>query len=295
MNSFGNTFGETGEKLRRSTVQVRVDGGRAGQGSGVVWDSGGHIVSNAHVVTSPKAEVELWDGRRYRAEVLRRDPGRDLALLRVGAPDLPVPEWGDSSRLRAGELVLAIGNPLGFVGALSTGVVHAVGPFPGLGRKEWVQASVRLAPGNSGGALAEASGKVIGINTMVVAGRGAIGLAVPSNEVKRFVERVEDPGAPKLGVSVETVPFQLGSQLATGLRIQQISPGSKAESASLKIGDVIIGIDGKFLDSPEDLLERMRASGVMKLEFLRGGRPVPREVAIAIDGLNDDRRYRNAS
>src|SRR5581483_6524418 len=112
------------------------------------------------------------------------DRRRDLALLRIPASGLPEAALGDSTRLRPGELVIAIGNPLGFIGALTAGVVHAVGPLPGLGPRKWIQAGVRLAPGNSGGPLADASGTVVGVNTMVA---GRLGLAVPSNEVTRLL------------------------------------------------------------------------------------------------------------
>jgi serine protease Do len=176
-------FGEVAERLRRSTVQVSA-GGR-GAGSGVIWAADGLIVTNAHVVRSDRPRVELWDGREFEAEVAASDTRRDLASIRIAAGGLPAATAGDSSALRPGELVLAVGNPFGFIGALTTGVVHALGPLRGLGRQTWVQAAVRLAPGNSGGPLADASGRVIGLNTMIAA--GGLALAVPSNAVADFL------------------------------------------------------------------------------------------------------------
>src|SRR5262249_41956172 len=117
-------FGEIAEKLRRSTVQVYPRGRRGGQASGVIWASGGVILTNAHVARENEAEIELWDGRRFSARVTSRHGRRDLAALRVEAPQLDAASVGDSGALRPGELVIAIGNPLGFAGALSTGVVH---------------------------------------------------------------------------------------------------------------------------------------------------------------------------
>ncbi len=155
-------FGEVAEQLRRSTVQVLSE--RRGAGSGVIWTEDGLIVTNAHVARSDRPRVELWDGRELEGEVTARDSRRDLAALRVAASALPAATAGDSGALRPGELVLAVGNPLGFIGALTTGVVHALGPLRGLGRQPWVQAAVRLAPGNSGGPLANALGRVIGLN-----------------------------------------------------------------------------------------------------------------------------------
>ncbi|HBY61825.1 MAG TPA: peptidase S1, partial [Solibacterales bacterium] len=120
------SLGRVAERLRRSTVQL-VDAGGRGIGSGVLWDAAGTIVTNAHVVRGSEARAELWDGRRARAQVLARDPRRDLARLRLDAPGLEPAEAGDSSRLRPGEVVIAIGNPLGFTGALTAGTVYGVG------------------------------------------------------------------------------------------------------------------------------------------------------------------------
>jgi serine protease Do len=137
-------FGEVAERLRRSTVQV-FSGGHGG-GSGVIWNADGLIVTNAHVVRSAHPQVELWDGRRFDARISSRDPRRDLAALRIAGAGLPATAVGDSAALRPGELAIAIGSPLGFAGALTTGVIHSVD-------RKWVRANVRLAPGNSGGAV----------------------------------------------------------------------------------------------------------------------------------------------
>lgn len=164
------------ERLRRSTVQVLS--GRGG-GSGVVWAADGCIVTNAHVAPGQYAEIVDSSGRRWTARIIRRDRERDLAALQAAAGDLPPAEIGDSESLRVGQIVLAIGHPFGITGAVTLGTIHAAGE-----RAQWIQADVRLAPGNSGGILADAAGRVIGINTMIFHG---IGLAVPSNEVKRFL------------------------------------------------------------------------------------------------------------
>src|SRR5215831_5701954 len=136
-------FGDIAEKLRRSTVQIHPHGRNGGQGSGVIWSAGGLILTNAHVARSNDVEIELWDGRRFPARLTARDTRRDLATLRIDGPPLEAAIPGDSTALRPGELVIAIGNPLGFAGALSTGVVHSIS-------KQWIYADVRLAPGNSG-------------------------------------------------------------------------------------------------------------------------------------------------
>ena len=199
---------------------------------------------------------------------------------------MPVPKWADSSCLRSGEAVIAVGNPLGFVGALSTGVVHAVGPLRGVGNRNWVQATIRLAPGNSDGPLANSEGEVIGINTMVA---GELGLAVPSNEVAPFVERAllpsappASPATPLLGITVEPVKFQVAAHHAVGLRIHHLEAGGRAQVASLLPGDVIIGINGEYLSSPDDLTDRLSKGGLVHLEFLRYVKPAPREIVIPL-------------
>ena len=268
------SFGEVAERLRRSTVQV-FSKGQQGGGSGVIWGSDGLIVTNAHVVRSAGTEVELWDGRRVDARIASHDPRRDLAALRIRAVDLPAAVAGDSSALRAGELVIAIGNPLGFSGALTTGVVHSVGAMPGMGRRPWVRATVRLAPGNSGGPLADANGAVVGINTAIVNG---LGLAVPSREVGEFLRR----GArPRLGTVLRPVAVD-SSRL--GMLILEIEPGSAADTASLRIGDILVGAQGRPLDSPDALGDAIdSADGPLALQFLRGSRSAVRETVARLE------------
>lgn len=174
-------FAAVAERLCRSTVQVLT--GRAGVGSGVIWHADGLIITNAHVAYGSRATVKLLDGRVFEAAVMARDPERDLAALKVDAVDLPAANVGDSDALRVGELVLAIGNPLGLVGALTTGIISRNVSVEAPSSQKWVMADVRLSPGNSGGPLADARGRVIGINSMIA---GGLALAVPSNAVESF-------------------------------------------------------------------------------------------------------------
>jgi serine protease Do len=164
-------------RLRRITVQVRT--GDTGTGTGVIWRQDGLIVTNAHVAYRASLGVELWDGRWLDARLRWRDPRRDLALLTVAAGGLPAAQPAEMHLLRPGELVLALGHPLGF-SALSIGVLHTRTRT----RARWVQADIRLAPGNSGGPLANAMGEVIGINTLVA---GGLAYAIPSPVVERFL------------------------------------------------------------------------------------------------------------
>jgi len=167
-------------RLREITVQVH--GEPAGIGSGVLWSRDGLIVTNAHVVRG-RVSVVLPGGRAVQARLLARDPERDLAALAIDAHALVPAEIGDSDSLRVGELVVAVGNPLGLSGAVTAGLIHAIGPRRPAG-PSLIQADLRLAPGNSGGPLADACGRVIGINSMIA---GGLALAVPSSLVARFV------------------------------------------------------------------------------------------------------------
>jgi len=196
-------FVAVAERLRRSTVQVLS--GRTGIGSGVIWHPEGLIITNAHVVRRSRT-VKLWDGRVFEAVVTARDSARDLAALKIEAVDLPAATSGDSDALRVGELVLAIGNPLGLVGALSTGIISRLGSVEGSNQR-WVIADLRLSPGNSGGPLADARGRAIGINTMIA---GGLAFAVPSNAVERFLRLGKS--RPHLGVTIQPVLVPLGNK-----------------------------------------------------------------------------------
>src|ERR1700726_3343714 len=203
-------FGEIAEQLRRSTVLVLP--GERRNGSGVIWSADGVIVTNAHVARASQIRVQLCDGREFDAALVSRDTRRDLAELRISAANLPAAVAADSSQVRPGELAIAIGNPLGFVGALTTGVIHAVGPRRGLGSQSWIQADVRLAPGNSGGPLADARGRVIGVNSMIARG---LGLAVPVDSIERFLRG--DKEQPELGVTIEPVAVPASGRNILGL------------------------------------------------------------------------------
>jgi len=290
-----NAFGEVTERLRRSTVQVHAS--RVGSGSSVIWNADGQIVTNAHVLRDGPTQVELWNGRRVTAHVLRLDRRLDIALLQVQADDLLVAAHGDSDALRPGELVIAVGNPFGFVGAVSTGVIHSVGRLivsdvklapncrsssakrgqtaPSRSRlsKPFRAATVRersdanfcnlvLAPGNSGGPLANARGEVVGINTMIA---GGLACAIASNCVAQFLSRAH------LGVTVR--PMHLG------LMVLDITPQSPADRASLRAGDVLVSFQS--LKDLEDALSSTR-EGRLEIEFRRGASTRVRRVVAQV-------------
>jgi len=277
-------FGEIAEQLRRLTVLIHA-GGR-GSGSGVIWSSDGSIITNAHVARGGQIGIELWDGREFQATLASCDPHRDLAELRIDATNLPSAVVADSSQVRPGELVVAIGNPLGFVGALTTGVIHAVGPVRGDSARSWVQADVRLAPGNSGGPLADVRGRVIGINTMVA---GGLALAIPSNIVRDFLSA--GPSDAWLGVTVHPVQIPRrnaagGSVSTFGLVLLEVEPRSPAAFASLLPGDILLGTEEKRFASVGDLSQALQGNGprLLRLEFLRGDYSRVRRVTVQLGG-----------
>ena len=183
----GDALGTLTERVRAVTVEVTSRHG-FGTGSGVLWDSSGLVVTNAHVARGRHQVIILTGGCSFDATLIASDPAFDLAALRVEAADLPIALIGDSDLLRTGELVVALGSPRGISGAASLGIVYHPAAGGPSGRR-WIAADVQLAPGNSGGPLADAAGRVVGINTLVAFG---LALAVPSRAVMHFLQRVCD-------------------------------------------------------------------------------------------------------
>lgn len=250
-----------------------------GGGSGFIITSDGYIVTNKHVVTDDQAEytVLLNDERKLPAKVLARDPLSDLAILKIDAKNLPTVELGDSSNLKVGQSVIAIGNALGeFRNTVSTGVISGlsrtvVAGGAGIGSEQLIdviQTDASINPGNSGGPLLNISGQVIGINTAIVQGAQNIGFAVPINEVKNSIESVKKNGRivrPWLGVryvqinkdlaQANKLPVDYGALISRGEQPTDLAviPGSPADKAGLVENDIILEIDGKKIDEKNPL------------------------------------------
>lgn len=298
------------EQLRASTVAVHVGSptrrglAPSGEGSGVVWRRDGLIVTNAHVARTDHALVTLPDGRRVPARVVARDPGRDLALLAAEADGLTPATPTSPAPLTPGALVFAFGHPLGHANALAAGVLHATsatapawirgaGPRP---RVEVVQADVRLRPGNSGGPLADARGRVIGVNAMVVNG---LGVAISTDEVTRLVRRHEGAAAPRPTLGVRLRPVVVRARVPAAERpallVLEVERESTAARAALLPGDVLLAAGGRPLHTPDDLADALAAAaaaGTLALDVARAGRGLT--LPVVLDPPAGDARRRAA-
>jgi S1-C subfamily serine protease len=261
---------------------------RGGSGSGVAVASDGLILTNSHVVSGQhRVELALTDGRRLSGRVIGDDPDTDLALVRTEEPAwLASARLGDSKALRRGQLVVAIGNPLGFESTVTAGVVSAFGRSmrSATGRliDDIIQTDAALNPGNSGGPLVSSAGEVVGINTAVILGAQGICFAVASNTASYVLGELVRHGRVRrgfLGLSVDQVGIGRRMQLAHGLEqercvaIASLSPNGAAEAAGLLRGDRILSLDGVKVTGADDLLRLLNADRIgrtVPLEILRG-------------------------
>ena len=275
------------ERLAPSVANLRVTRGRrAGGGSAVVITPDGFLLTSAHVVegSTRPGRASFVDGRELRFDVVGSDPHSDLAVLRAEADDLVAAELGDAERLRVGQLVVAIGNPNGFAGSVTAGVVSALGrSLPtGSGRivDNVIQTDAALNPGNSGGALADGRGRVIGINT-AVAGVG-LGLAVPVNDATRqIVGALMTEGRFRrayLGIAggSRPLPPRLARRLGrgSGVEVVQVVEGSPAAEAGLRPEDLVVELDGSPVADVGDIQRLMvveKIGAPVPVRVLRGG------------------------
>jgi serine protease Do len=254
------------DRARRSTVAVSSRPG--GWAAGVIWQADGLIVTNSHVMQEDAAEVETRDGRRWLARLVRRDEERDLAAIRVDADGLEAATIGESDELRVGQFVAAVGHPWGQRWTVTAGIVMSTpratleSPLP---FEESIRADLRLAPGNSGGPLVDAHGRVVGVNSMVA---GGIAVAVPSSAVCRFLSEQIEAGFLGVGGRVIALPPSLiaGEPVAEGLLLTEVVPGSAAERAGLIPGDIVVSVNGASgMEAVARALRRMRAGDALNL------------------------------
>jgi len=254
-------------------------------GSGVIVDTEGHIATNNHVIeNADQVRVQLADRRVAVAQVVGRDPDSDLALLKIGLDNLPVMPFGHSDRLQVGDVVLAIGNPLGLSQTVTHGIVSATGRGQlGLATFEnFIQTDAAINPGNSGGALINTRGELVGINTAIVAkteGAEGIGFAIPVNMVRGVIHDLISHGKVVRGW-IGIVPEDFSNEQAArfglihgGVVLVELYPDSPALSAGMLPGDIITGFDGAEVKSSQDILARIantRPGATIKVLGLRG-------------------------
>jgi len=293
LDAYSSTVTRVAERLRQSVASLRVgrrDGRRPeGTGSGVALTADGLVVTSAHVVEGVNHGVAGFaDGRQYELELVGTDPLSDLALVRSRAADLTAVDMGDADRLRVGQLVIAVGNPLGFSGSVTAGVVSGLGrSLPtrsGTNQRiveNVIQTDAALNPGNSGGALADGRARLVGINT-AVAGIG-LGLAVPINATtRRILAALQRDGRVRrgyLGIAGGTQPLppaaadRLDRKAAIG--VVEVVQGSPAARAGLQPGDLIVEVGGQPVSRAGDLQGHMIGAPTgrpMEIEVLREGR-----------------------
>ena len=267
-------------------------------GSGVIVDAAqGYVMTNAHVVENASSiEVTTKDNRRLTAKLIGRDPDTDIAVLQIPASGLTAVPIGDSDRLQVGDFVLAIGNPFGLGQTVTSGIISALGRS-GLGiegYEDFIQTDASINPGNSGGPLVDLQGRVVGINTAILAPGGGnigIGFAVPINMARQVMDQLVNYGEIKrgrIGVAIQDLTPDLAQALGTrhtqGAVIARVEPGSPAERAGLRTNDLVVAINGAPMRSGTELRNRVGLSRIgdeVELTVERGG--AERNVTVRVE------------
>jgi S1-C subfamily serine protease len=299
LDAFSRTVVDVAERTGPAVVGIRRRGPDhepdnpfapvLGSGSGVIITPDGYVLTNDHVVRgAPKLDAVLADGTSTEARIVGEDPDTDLALLRLARSGLPAATLGHSQGLRVGQLVVAIGNPLGLQATVTTGVISALRrTLRGIsGRliEDVIQTDAALNPGNSGGALVDSAGRVIGITTAIIGGAQGICFAVPIDTAMWVVPELLREGRVVrgyLGLAGQTQPFdrrlgrRLGLAVPAGVLIAGVADGGPAATAGLRQGDLILAIDGEptpSVDAVHRLLGRHAIARTLSLRVLREGR-----------------------
>jgi serine protease Do len=276
-------FGDQGEMFGRNRAEQSL-------GSGVVISSDGYVVTNNHVIGDDVAEVTVTvgDHRDVKAKIIGVDSWTDLALLKIEATGLPVIPWGDSSKLKVAEWVMAVGNPFSLNQTVTLGIVSALGRANvGITQYEdFIQTDAAINPGNSGGALINGRGELVGINTAIFSQSGGyqgIGFAVPSNLVRRVVDDLQKFGRVRRGSIgyVEVIPLtarlagELRAPASDGIVVNQMSRDSAAYKNGLEPGDIILRVNGTTIADPSQFVRLIADSSIgstVRIEILREGR-----------------------
>jgi len=274
-------------------------------GSGVIVDAErGYVLTNSHVVdNATKIEVTTKDNRRFTARLIGRDTATDIAVLQIPAERLTAVPIGDSDRLQVGDFVLAVGNPFGLGQTVTSGIVSALGRS-GLGiedNEDFIQTDASINPGNSGGALVDLQGRLIGINTAILASGGGnvgIGFAVPINMARNVMAQLTRYGAVRrghIGVMIQDLTPDLARALATprneGALIARVEPGSAAQRAGLRSSDLVVAVNGALIHNAAELRNRIglaQVGDIVELTVDRGG--AEETIAVRIEQATAERQ-----
>ncbi len=295
LDAYSRAVTAVAEAVGPAVVSVHVgretpDGGgmeAIGAGSGVLLTPDGYVLTNHHVVReNSRVRLTLMDGTQLGAVAVGSDPPNDLAVVRADGSGLPYASLGDSSLLKAGQLVIAIGNPLGFQSSVSTGVVSATGR--GMRSLEnrlienVIQHTAPLNPGNSGGPLVDSRGRVIGINTAIIPAAQGIGFAVPSNTARHVVSQILAHGRVRRGyLGINGRQRQLARRLVrfldlareSGVEVMTLDPRGPAGAAGIRQGDIVLEMNGTPVESVDDLhriLSEVEVREIARITLLRG-------------------------
>jgi putative serine protease PepD len=290
-NTSGLSVNSVYRRAYRGVVQITArSGGSSAEGSGFVYDSSGHIVTNDHVVDGAQSlSVKFWNGKTYDAKLVGSDSSTDLAVLKVDAPDsqLHPLTLGTSSKLVVGDPVVAIGSPFGLEETVTSGIVSALHRSidslnQGFTISDAIQTDAAINHGNSGGPLLNASGQVIGVNAQIRSDSGGsdgIGFAIPSDTVRSIAGQLISSGKAEhayLGVSLDSN--------AASARVAEVRPGTPAEKAQLRAGDVITAVDGTKVETADALtraIDARQPGDTVTVKFRRDGKDQTVQVELA--------------
>lgn len=287
----GVPFGDFWEQFRDRFEEDEEPRTARSLGSGFIIDESGIVITNNHVIEeADEITVRLKDDEEYEATVIGRDSLSDIAVLQIkpnNGEKFPFVKLGDSDKDRIGDWVMAIGNPFGFGGSVSAGIISARGRALGQADVEYIQTDAPINRGNSGGPLFNMDGEVIGVNTAIVSPTGGnvgIGFSIPSNDVKRVAQELQEHGKVRrgwLGVGIQPMSKDhaeaLGIDFVKGAIINRVEPDSPAEAGGVEVGDIIVSWDGKDVDGPNTLsrlVKRTMIDQPVNVVVIRGGERV---------------------
>lgn len=303
VDSYGNEIGKVSEIVGPAVVGIvnsltdSVTEVEGASGSGIIFDANGYIATNYHVIEGSKnIFVKLANGRNYlKARIVGSDPTSDLAIIKIEAVDLPTAKFGDSSKVKVGDLAIAIGNPLGeeFAGTVTAGIISARDRKIRYGGSVYkvLQTDAAINPGNSGGALCNSAGEVIGINSLKL-GDGklqnveGIGFAISINEARSILEEIMKYGRvarPRLGIYGRDAVSLDGSGVK-GVYVSEIIKGSGAERSGIKPTDIIVELDGKPITKFEDIaeiIEKYKIGDTIKCKIWRSGKTIDLNIILS--------------